>query len=135
MGLEQRGQHGKTVTIRQRRIVCRHPQRHKALELNTGARLLESDLRDLAALTRAFERCGAVVNLLGILNQGKHHNSFRHVHVELVDQVIDAARAAGPTFRVNLRSRPRVNRLGRAGPWPSASPRGATRTGAEGRIG
>lgn len=77
------------------RVISRHPHRHKELEVNPGTRLIMADLNDQQALGDEFRKCDAVINLLGILNQGKGTDSFRHIHVELVDNILSACRTAG----------------------------------------
>jgi len=77
------------------RIISRNPHRYRGLEVNPGARLVKADLGDQQALVHQFSQCDAVINLLGILNQGKGNNSFRHIHVEMVDNILTACRTAG----------------------------------------
>jgi NADH dehydrogenase len=53
-------------------------------------------------MTGLFEGCEAVVNLIGILNESRAGGTFRQVHVELVDRIVDAARGAGVPRLVHM---------------------------------
>jgi len=55
----------------------------------------KTDVFDVAELVDAFTGCDGVVNLIGILNQGKGQGSFRQIHIELVDRIVDAGRSTG----------------------------------------
>jgi len=76
-------------------VPTRHPHRQRALNALSGVSLRESDIFDVSALADAFAGCEAVVNLVGILNQGKGLASFRQIHVELVDRIVEAGRSTG----------------------------------------
>jgi NADH dehydrogenase len=39
-----------------------------------------------------LQGCDAAINLVGILNEGGRSNSFKHVHVELADQLVKACK-------------------------------------------
>lgn len=73
------------------RIVTRHAHRHG--DLRTVAEVVEADPFDRAGLTIAMQDCEAVVHLVGVLNDDKK-SSFRHMHVELVENVVAACHAA-----------------------------------------
>ncbi|MDX1379745.1 MAG: complex I NDUFA9 subunit family protein, partial [Xanthomonadales bacterium] len=56
----------------------------------------QADVYDRARLAASFAGADAVVNMVGILNEkGRNGKGFRRAHVELVEQVIEACRAAG----------------------------------------
>lgn len=74
------------------RVITRHAQRHR--DLRTVAELVEANPYDPTQLAAALHGCDAVVHLVGILNQSGPRQSFRRVHVELVDQVMDACQTA-----------------------------------------
>jgi NADH dehydrogenase len=76
------------------RIPCRHPQRHRELKLLPGCEPVAVDIFDAKALGRALEGCQAAINLVGILNPNGGA-TFRHLHIELVDTLVDACRVAG----------------------------------------
>lgn len=76
------------------RILARHPHRHRDLGVPRGNEVLAVDdyrAPDLAAL---MSGCDAVINLVGILNEDKR-TSFRQIHVELVEQIVEACKLAG----------------------------------------
>ena len=56
--------------------------------------VVEADIHDPAALERLVRRAGTVVNLVGILNEGRK-GDFARAHVELARKVVAACRAAG----------------------------------------
>ncbi len=76
------------------RVLSRHPQRHAGLRTAIGSELRAVDVFDKASLQGAITGCQAVVNLVGILNERRPHD-FRRLHVELVDNLVEATRAAG----------------------------------------
>jgi NADH dehydrogenase len=71
------------------RIITRHPQRQRSLAVNPGLTLASADLFDIPSLQKQFSGCDAVINLIGILNENQQQ-TFRRLHVELVDLVVDA---------------------------------------------
>ncbi len=77
------------------RIVTRHPERFSHLKIHPGCELATTDIFDRAALAGQFVGCAAVINLIGILNEDSYTGSFRKIHVELVDTLVDACRDAG----------------------------------------
>jgi len=77
------------------RVVSRHPQRHRDLRVLPGLELAAGDILDPAQLQHLFSGCEAVVNLVGILNESRLRQGFRRLHVELVEAIVKAARAAG----------------------------------------
>lgn len=83
------------------RIPTRHPERHRDLKLVPGIELRQSGLFETGALEAALNGCTAVVNLVGILNEGGGQ-TFHHVHADLVEQVVAAARAAGVTRYLHM---------------------------------
>jgi NADH dehydrogenase len=76
------------------RIVTRHPQRHRQLQVNPGLELVRANLFDQKSLAEQFSGCDAVINLIGILNESGKRQTFRRFHVELVDLIVDACRSA-----------------------------------------
>jgi NADH dehydrogenase len=76
------------------RIVTRHPQRHRQLQVNPGLELVRANLFDQKSLAEQFSGCDAVINLIGILNESGKGQTFRRFHVELVDLIVDACRSA-----------------------------------------
>ncbi|MEJ2452974.1 MAG: complex I NDUFA9 subunit family protein [Candidatus Thiodiazotropha sp.] len=76
------------------RVLSRHPQRHAGLRVNPGLELVKVPQLNSATLRSQFQDCEAVINLIGILNESRDM-SFRKVHVELVDTLVDAAIKSG----------------------------------------
>lgn len=75
-------------------VASRHPQRHRALSVLPTVRVVCADVHDESALASLFSGCDAVINLVGILNEGRGE-TFRRAHVELPRKVAQAARNAG----------------------------------------
>lgn len=76
------------------RILARHPQRHRDLGVPPGNEVRAVSSYTAAALAELMSGCDAAVNLAGILNEDRRV-SFRQVHVELVEQVVEACKLAG----------------------------------------
>lgn len=74
-------------------VVTRHA--HRLRELRTSADAAEANPYDRTQLTAALYGCDAVIHLVGILNSGGKTETFRRVHVELVENVVESAQAAG----------------------------------------
>jgi nucleoside-diphosphate-sugar epimerase len=76
-------------------ILTRRRERHRELLVNPRIRLVEADVYNAHELRQNFSAAGAVINLIGILNQGGgRENSFARVHAELPGLIADAAAAA-----------------------------------------
>ena len=61
------------------------------LILLPGLDLVQTDIHDQAQLSHHLADCDAVINLVGILNEkGKSGKGFQHVHVDLVEKLINA---------------------------------------------
>ncbi|RUQ28072.1 MAG: complex I NDUFA9 subunit family protein [Candidatus Competibacteraceae bacterium] len=76
------------------KVLTRHPQRHREVEVLPGTELVEADVHNPAILSDQFRGCDAVINLVGILHEYSGQ-SFRAVHAELPGKVAEACRAAG----------------------------------------
>lgn len=76
------------------RILTRRPERHRDLRLYPRVEVLEADPFDRTALAAGLAGCQTAVNLVGILNEGRAA-SFRRVHVELVERLVEAGPKAG----------------------------------------
>lgn len=58
--------------------------------------LVQTDIHDLKKLEMHLAGCDVVINLIGILNErGNNGKGFRHVHVELVEKLIEACGKVG----------------------------------------
>lgn len=75
------------------RLLARRPERHRELSLVPGSELRRADLFETGALEEHLKGCAAVVNLVGILNEGGGR-TFQQTHVDLVERILDAAQAA-----------------------------------------
>ena len=81
-------------------IPTRTRSRARRLLVLPTARVVETDIRNPAALARVIDGCDAVVNLVGILNEkGRSGAGFRQAHTELARQLVQTC------------SRPPVKRL------------------------
>jgi uncharacterized protein YbjT (DUF2867 family) len=76
------------------RVLTRHPQRHREIEVLPGAELIGADIHDPKILAEQFAGCDAVINLVGVLHEYSNQ-SFRIVHAELPAKVVEACRATG----------------------------------------
>jgi uncharacterized protein YbjT (DUF2867 family) len=76
------------------RIPTRYPHRHRDLALYRRVSLMPVPTIDAAGLADCMKDADLVVNLIGILNEAKD-GDFQRIHVELVSEVVTAARKAG----------------------------------------
>lgn len=76
------------------RILTRSRPRAMRTAVLPTAEIEVADPHDANALARAFDNMDAVVNLVGILNEGRGR-TFRACHVELPRKVVQACHAAG----------------------------------------
>ena len=84
-------QHGYTVNI-----LTRRRERHRDLLVNPAIRIIEANVYDTDQLRRNFGEAGAVINLIGILNErNAKDGSFARIHAELPGLIAEAAAAAG----------------------------------------
>jgi NADH dehydrogenase len=76
------------------RILTRHPERHRDLQLVPGIEVRQTGVLDSGTLETQLKGCSAIVNLVGILNEGGGQ-TFQRLHVDLVERIVEAAGAAG----------------------------------------
>jgi len=76
------------------KVLTRHPQRHREIEVLPGAELVGADIHDPRILAEQFAGCDAAINLVGVLHEYSNQ-SFRAVHAELPAKVVEACRASG----------------------------------------
>jgi NADH dehydrogenase len=82
---------GHSVTLLSRNLAA-----HAERLLPPGVELRQVDVSDSDALRGAFAGAGAVINLVGILNEPRDHGrGFRRAHVELTKLVIAACQLSG----------------------------------------
>ena len=75
-------------------VPTRRREHAKHLILLPTVDVVEADIGDSATLERLVGSAGAVVNLVGILNE-RRDGDFAHVHVELVRSIVAACREVG----------------------------------------
>jgi NADH dehydrogenase len=73
-------------------VITRYPHRHR--DLASISDVVGADPYDHDSLAGALRGCDAVINLAGILNADRRQNTFRRVHVELVENIVAACRTA-----------------------------------------
>lgn len=77
-------------------VLSRGVDPHKKTLLSREASIIEGDVGNPDFLRAVLDDVDAVVNLVGILNeQGDSGAGFEHVHVELLDALIEAMRDMG----------------------------------------
>ncbi|EGV18641.1 complex I NDUFA9 subunit family protein [Thiocapsa marina] len=76
------------------RVPTRHPHRYRDLRLVPGCELVQLEQWDEAGLADLMVGCDAVVNLVGILNEGGGR-TFEQSHVGMVESTVRGALAAG----------------------------------------
>jgi len=90
--------HGYTVNI-----LTRRRERHRDLLVNPAIRIIEANVYDTDQLRRNFGEAGAVINLIGILNErNAKEGSFARIHAELPGLIAAAAAAAGVTRLLHM---------------------------------
>ncbi len=76
------------------RVLTRRRERHRDMLVLPSLTLAEGDVCELGFLREHFQNADVVINLVGILNSaGK--NNFQRVHVDLVNNVIEAMQQTG----------------------------------------
>jgi NADH dehydrogenase len=87
------------------RVLTRRRGNAQSLWLLPHVDILEADVHDPAQLAAGLEGSGAVVNLIGILNERRDDGSgFRRAHVELATSLVAACRATGVRRLVQVSS-------------------------------
>jgi len=90
--------HGYTVNI-----LTRRRERHRELLVNPAIRIIEANVYDTDQLRRNFGEAGAVINLIGILNErNAKEGSFARIHAELPGLIAEAAAASGVTRLLHM---------------------------------
>ncbi|MEP7084634.1 MAG: NAD(P)H-binding protein, partial [Betaproteobacteria bacterium] len=75
-------------------VPTRAREHAKSLFLLPRVQIVETDIRDVAALTRAIRGADAVINLVGVLHPTRRA-SFDDMHVGVAVAAIEACRANG----------------------------------------
>jgi uncharacterized protein YbjT (DUF2867 family) len=77
------------------RILTRRPERARDLLVLPTAELIECDVHDPAQLAHQFADVDAVINLVGVLHDGRGNESFAMAHVQLAEKVVQACAGSG----------------------------------------
>ncbi|MES2354643.1 MAG: complex I NDUFA9 subunit family protein [Pseudomonadota bacterium] len=77
------------------RVLTRRRERIKHLLVLPTVEIVETNVHDEFALIRLFQGFDAVINLVGVLHDGKGKQGFEASHVDLVRKVINACQNAG----------------------------------------
>lgn len=76
-------------------VPTRDPQLAKQLILLPTVEVVAADVHDAEALSRVIHGADAVINLAGVLHEGRGRASFREAHVELPRKIVAACRQNG----------------------------------------
>jgi uncharacterized protein YbjT (DUF2867 family) len=82
-------------------VPTRRRERAKHLILLPTVDVLEADIHDRPTLARLASGTGAIVNLVGILNETRR-GDFNRAHVGLASSVVDASRGAGVRLLLHM---------------------------------
>ena len=77
------------------RVPTRSRERAKFLTMLPTAEPVAADVHDAATLKELLRGCDAVINLVGVLHNGRGKAGFAGAHVELARKVVNACRDAG----------------------------------------
>ena len=83
-------------------IPTRNRERAKGLILLPTADVFAADVHDPDQLDAAVRTCDAVINLVGVLHDGRGKASFREAHVELARKVVAACQRNGVRRLVHM---------------------------------
>lgn len=76
-------------------VPVRRRERAKSLILLPTVDVVDADVHDVPTLARLVRNAGAVINLVGVLHDGRGNAGFRAAHVELTRKLLAACAAAG----------------------------------------
>ena len=77
------------------RVPVRDRERAKQLTMLPTVELQVADIHDAATLIELFHGCDAVINLVGVLHNGRGTASFNAAHILLASKVVAACRQSG----------------------------------------
>ena len=83
-------------------VPTRDRERAKSLITLPTADVFTADIHDAATLKRLVRSSDAVINLVGVLHDGRGRASFRQAHVELARKVVEACRQRGARRLVHM---------------------------------
>ncbi len=84
------------------RVPTRDRERAKRLILLPTVDVVSCNVHDAAQLRDLFRGCDAVINLVGVLHDGRGNAAFRSAHVELARKIAQACREAGITRLLHM---------------------------------
>ncbi len=76
-------------------VPTRNRERAKKLITLPTAEVIVADVYEAASLASVVRGCDAVINLIGVLHDGRGRASFREAHVGLAQKVVEACRQRG----------------------------------------
>jgi len=74
------------------KVLSRKRERHRELLVLPNVSVINANVYNARELNRHFANVDIVINLVGILNQRGHNNSFNVSHIELTEKVITACK-------------------------------------------
>ncbi len=74
------------------KVLSRKRERHRELLVLPGVSVINANVYNAKELNRHLAGVDIVINLVGILNQRGHNNSFNVSHIELTEKVIAACK-------------------------------------------
>ncbi len=77
------------------RIPTRSPHRHRALKTGHGVELVSANLPSREGRDQLLQGCDAVINLVGILNEGRSSNCFKDLHMRFPYRLLEACQRVG----------------------------------------
>ncbi|MCP3868380.1 MAG: complex I NDUFA9 subunit family protein [Gammaproteobacteria bacterium] len=77
------------------RIITKKLHRYRGIQAGRGVSLVAADPFDPDQLKSAIENTQVVINLVGILNETAKNATFKKVHVELTNRVVEACGETG----------------------------------------
>lgn len=75
-------------------VFTRRAERVRNARVLPSVQVSAVNIHDEKALSAALRGCDTAVNLVGILNENRHHK-FQHVHVQLTRTIVHACHASG----------------------------------------
>ena len=85
------------------KLLTSRRSRHRDFLVYPKVALVDADIYDVGVLRREFAGVDAVVNLVGILNEGVPSGAtFQRVHVDLIRTVVEACKSEGITHLLHM---------------------------------
>ncbi len=84
------------------RVPARDRERAKALILLPTVDVIEANIHDAGQLSQVIAGCDAVINLVGLLHDGRGNNSLVAAHVELPRKIVAACQRRGVRRLVHM---------------------------------